>query len=71
MTLPTSPKAVLPRESCASHRVGRGFIALYVLAFMSTNLVFLAPLLVTLPLKVNGVTQAPNLGYNVVMKLSH
>jgi hypothetical protein len=25
----------------------------------------------SLPLKVNGVTQAPDLGYNVVMKLSH
>ena len=63
MTLPTSPKAVLPLEAYASHRVGRGFISRYVLAFMSTNLVFLAPLLVTLPLKVNalvGIEKAPD-----------
>jgi MFS family permease len=63
MTLETSPQAVLPLQSYASHRVGRRFIALYVLAFMSTNLVFLAPLLVTLPLKVNalvGIEKAPD-----------
>ena len=38
------------------------FIALYTLALMGTNLVFLAPVLVTLPLKVNnlvGIKQAP------------
>jgi len=43
-------------------RVGWGFIALYMLAFMSVNLVFLAPILVTLPLKVNalvGIKAAP------------
>jgi MFS family permease len=43
-------------------RVGWGFISLYTLAFMSTNLVFLAPILVTLPLRVNalvGIKQAP------------
>src|SRR5437868_9704506 len=37
-------------------------MSLYTLAFMSTNLVFLAPLLVTLPLRVNslvGIKQAP------------
>ena len=47
----------------AAHRVGWGFITLYTLAFMSTNLVFLAPLLVTLPLKINalvGIKEAPN-----------
>ena len=46
-----------------AHRVGWGFMALYTLAFMSTNLVFLAPLLVTLPLRVNslvGIKQAPS-----------
>ena len=46
----------------AAHRVGWGFISLYMLAFMSTNLVFLAPILVTLPLKVNalvGIKAAP------------
>src|SRR5207245_10756860 len=44
-------------------RVGWGFISLYTLAFMSTNLLFLPPLLVTLPLKVNtlvGIKEAPN-----------
>jgi MFS family permease len=50
-------------EPAAAHRVGWGFISLYTLAFMSTSLVFLAPLLVTLALKVNslvGIEQAPN-----------
>jgi Major Facilitator Superfamily len=40
-----------------------GFISLYTLAFISTSLLFLAPLLVTLALKVNslvGIEQAPN-----------
>ena len=43
-------------------RVGWGFIALYALAFMGTCLVLIAPLLVTLALKVNslvGIDQAP------------
>jgi MFS family permease len=43
-------------------RVGWGFITLYSLAYMSTCLVFLAPLLVTLALKVDslvGLQQAP------------
>src|SRR6202165_3865080 len=43
-------------------RVGWGFISLYTLAFMSTSLLFLPPLLVTLPLKINalvGMKQAP------------
>ncbi len=47
----------------AVHRVGWGFISLYALAFMSTSLLFLAPLLVTLALKVNslvGIDQAPH-----------
>src|SRR5688572_21886103 len=47
----------------ASHPVGWGFIALYALAFISTSLLFLAPLLVTLALKVNslvGTERAPN-----------
>jgi MFS family permease len=44
-------------------RVGWGFISLYTLAFISTSLLFLAPLLVTLALKVNslvGIEQAPS-----------
>lgn len=31
-------------EPPAPHRVGWGFISLYTLAYMSTNLLFLAPL---------------------------
>jgi MFS family permease len=47
----------------AGARVGWGFIALYTLAFISTSLLFIAPLLVTLALKVNslvGLDRAPN-----------
>jgi MFS family permease len=47
----------------AEGRVGRGWITRFTLAFIGTNLLFLAPLLVTLPLKVNalvGIDQAPN-----------
>jgi MFS family permease len=46
----------------AMHRVGRGFVACYTLAYMGTCLLFLAPLLVTLALKVNslvGIEHAP------------
>ena len=50
-------------ESPVAHRVGWGFISLYTLAFISTSLVFIAPLLVTLALKVNslvGIKKAPD-----------
>ncbi|HEX3211678.1 MAG TPA: MFS transporter, partial [Actinomycetota bacterium] len=50
-------------DEAADRRVGWGFISLYALAFISTSLVFLAPLLVSLALKVNslvGIEQAPN-----------
>jgi MFS family permease len=53
----------LESASAAPPRVGWGFISLYTLAFISTSLLFLAPLLVTLALKVNslvGIEQAPN-----------
>jgi MFS family permease len=46
-----------------ARRVGPGFVVLYTLAFLSTSLLFLAPLLVTLALKVNslvGPERAPN-----------
>jgi MFS family permease len=46
-----------------NYRVGWGFISLYTLAYMGTILLFLAPLLVTLALKVNslvGTARAPN-----------
>ncbi len=59
----TPAEVALEPASPAAHRVGWGFISLYTLAFIGTNLVFLAPLLVTLPLKVNslvGIDQAPN-----------
>ena len=50
------------QDSGSIPRVGWGFISLYTLAFISTSLLFLAPLLVTLALKVNslvGIEQAP------------
>src|SRR5438270_6781103 len=50
-------------EPLVADRVGWGFISLYTLAYMSTCLVFIAPLLVTLALKVNalvGIQKAPN-----------
>ena len=50
-------------EPRAVARVGWGFITLYALAYMGTSLVFIAPLLVSLALKVNslvGIDEAPN-----------
>jgi MFS family permease len=58
----TAAQASLELESLPVRRVGWGFISLFVLAFTSTNLVFQAPLLVSLALKVNslvGIKQAP------------
>src|SRR6185295_7862786 len=55
--------AGLEREPGTARRAGWGFISLYTLAFLSTSLLFLAPLLVTLALKVNslvGIERAPN-----------
>jgi len=55
-------EAAPPLQSPAEHPIGGRFIALYALAFMSTSLVFLAPTLVTLPLKINalvGIERAP------------
>ena len=54
---------VPPTPAEEQRRVGWGFIALYALAYMGTILVFLAPLLVSLSLKINslvGIEQAPN-----------
>src|SRR5665647_1826910 len=59
----TAAEVVLEPEPPAVHRVGWGFISLYTMAFMSTSLLFIAPLLVTLALKVNslvGIKQAPS-----------
>jgi hypothetical protein len=47
-------QAALEPGSSAAYRVGWGFISLYLLAYMSTNLLFLAPVLVTLALKVRS-----------------
>jgi MFS family permease len=63
LTYRTEAEAALEPESPAAHQVGWGFISLYALAYMSTGLLFVAPLLVTLPLKVDslvGIKQAPN-----------
>ena len=63
LTYRTAITAALEPGPPAAHRVGWGFISLYALAYMSTSLLFVAPLLVTLPLKVNslvGIKQAPN-----------
>ena len=65
--MPDVPALVTPNAASAVpapavNRVGWGFISLYTLAFMSTCLLLLAPLLVSLALKVNslvGTAQAP------------
>jgi MFS family permease len=59
----TAAEAASEPEPHAEHRVGWGFISMYTLAYMSTSLVFIAPLLVTLALKVNslvGIQKAPD-----------
>ena len=51
------------RDGLPGPRVGWAFITAYALAYLSTSLVFIAPLLVTLALKVNslvGTERAPN-----------
>ncbi len=58
---PDALAARLPEQ--AAGRVGGTFIALYALALASTSLLFIAPLLVTLALKINslvGIDRAPN-----------
>jgi MFS family permease len=59
----TAGEAALDPARPGTHRVGWGFIALYTMAFISTSLLFLAPLLVTLALKINslvGIDRAPS-----------
>jgi MFS family permease len=59
---PPADVAVPPGKD-ALDRVGWKFISLYTVAYMSTCLVFIAPALVTLALKVNsieGIEQAPD-----------
>ena len=58
----TAAEAAPEPELSAGHRVGWGFISVYTLAYLGTVLVLIAPLLVTLALKVNslvGIDQAP------------
>ena len=58
----TVADTALEPEPPGARRVGWGFISLYTLAYMSTSLLFLAPVLVTLALKVDslvGIKQAP------------
>jgi MFS family permease len=55
--------SVVLGASPSAERVGWGFIVLYTLAYLSTTLLFLAPVLVTLALKINslvGIERAPN-----------
>ena len=59
---PRGSTPAVASDSSGAHTVGWGFISLYTLAFISTSLVLIAPLLVTLALKVNslvGIDQAP------------
>ncbi len=59
---PEQRTAAEPVPTPGTHRVGWIFITLYALALMGTSLLFLAPVLVTLALKVNslvGIEQAP------------
>jgi len=61
--LPSAAHGVAEPVQPAQHRVGRLFVALYTLAYLGCSLLFLAPLLVSLALKVNslvGVDRAPN-----------
>ena len=65
MTDVSDPPAevAVPADSPVVERVGWQFISLYTLAYMSTCLVFIAPALVTLALKVNsieGIKGAPD-----------
>ena len=59
----TAAEAALEPEPPGACRVGWGFISLYTLAYMSTSLLFLAPVLLTLALKVDslvGIERAPS-----------
>jgi MFS family permease len=61
--LPSAAHGVAEPVQPAQRRVGRLFVALYTLAYLGCSLLFLAPLLVSLALKVNslvGVDRAPN-----------
>src|SRR3954467_4762795 len=55
---PPVPESALVPDPLPIQRVGRRFIALYAAAYMGTSLMLVAPLLVTLALKVNAVVGA-------------
>ncbi len=58
----SAPAGAVPDHEPTAH-VGPGFVALYALAYIGAILLFLAPLLVSLSLKVNalvGTDRAPN-----------
>ena len=58
----TAGEATSPHADEQVRAVGGRFVALYATAYMSTSLLFIAPLLVTLALKVDslvGIKQAP------------
>ena len=52
---PVRPGGRHPERERDSAAVGWRFVALYALAYMGSSLLFLAPLLVTLALKVNSL----------------
>ena len=61
-SVPPASAAGPAREWVRAAAVGWGFVSLYTLAYVGTCLVLVAPLLVTLALKVNslvGIEQAP------------
>ena len=63
LTYGVATEVALQADAPAAPRVGPGFISLFTLAYMSANLVFQAPILVTLPLRVSslvGIKQAPS-----------
>ena len=51
----TSPRVAPVLQTPVPERVGWGFVLLYTLAYLSTCLLFLAPVLVTLALKINSL----------------
>ncbi len=62
LTYGIGAEIALHAEAIPAPRVGPRFISLFTLAYMSVNLLFQAPILVTLPLRVNslvGDKQAP------------
>ena len=62
LTYGIGAEIALHAEAIPAPRVGPRFISLFTLAYMSVNLLFQAPILVTLPLRVNslvGGKQAP------------